>query len=119
MKECLTSVDLQELGDSSIVEFDKRIASIPNDLCGPFHQEARQLEVELLTLYKVIAITTKKEEDLNAVAKAWEAMVAMCDKFAKSLQELTDLHPYCGADYYYDRVLDLRNKCKRLQMMHS
>ena len=119
MNNCLTSLELKELGDSSIVAFDKRVASIPNDLCAPFHQEARQLETELLTIYRIIALGVRKEQDLNAVAAAWGAMVAMCDTFAISLNKLTTKHPYCGADSYYNRVLDLRNKCNRLQKMHS
>ncbi|HTV42522.1 MAG TPA: hypothetical protein VMF08_18290 [Candidatus Sulfotelmatobacter sp.] len=119
MKECFTTAELQQLGDSSIVDFDKRIASIPDDLCGQFHQEARQLETELLTFYKIVAIGTKKVEDLTAIATAWKAMVEICDKFANRLRDLTEKHPFCGAQYYYDRVLDLRNKCNRLQLMHS
>jgi hypothetical protein len=119
MNNCLTGLELKELGDSMIVAFDKRIASIPNDLCAPFHQEARQLETELLTVYRVVALGVRKEQDLNVVAAAWDAMVKMCDAFGKSLHELTTKHPYCGAESYYNSVLDLRNKCNRLQKMHS
>ena len=46
-------------------------------------------------------------------------MVEMCDEFLRRLSGLKERHPYCGAEIYYDRVLDLRNKCKRLQEMHS
>ena len=102
-----------------ILDFERRIASLPKDMCAPFHQEARQLESELLTIYKMVALLVRKDEDLSMVSKRWGVMVQMCDNFAKQLSQLTQFHPYCGADVYYDRVLDLRNKCLRLQQMHS
>ncbi len=119
MNNCLTSLELKELGDSSISAFDKRIAAISAELCGPLHQEARQLETELLTIYRIIVLAVRKEENMKAVADAWGALVAMCDNAARSLRQLTTKHPACGADYYCDRVLDLRSKCNRLQQMHS
>jgi hypothetical protein len=119
MSNCLTKLELKELGDSKIKAFGKRVASIPNDLCAPFHQESRQLEAELLTIYAFVVLGVRKEEDLNAVADAWAGMVAMCDAVAISLNALVKKHPSCGADCYYNSVLDLRNKCSRLQQMHS
>lgn len=119
MSACLPDTELKELGDSIISGFDLRIASIPQDLCAPFHQEARQLEIELLTIYKMVALTVKKDDDLSMVSRRWTAMVQMCDNSAKRLNQLAQQHPYCGAGAYYDRVLDLRNKCYRLQQMHS
>jgi len=119
MSSCLTKLELKELGDSKIQAFDKRIASIPGDLCAPFHQEARQLEIELLTIYSFVVLGVRKELDLSIVASAWGAMVEMCDAVGKSLVKLHQQHPYCGAGAYYDSVLDLRNKCHRLQKMHQ
>lgn len=116
---CLPEIELKELGDSMITGFALRVASIPQDMCAPFHQEARQLEVELLTIYKMVALCVKKDEDLNMVSKRWAAVVQMCDNSANQLNQLVQRHPYCGAASYYDRVLDLRNKCLRLQQMHS
>jgi hypothetical protein len=101
------------------VDFDKRVAAIPQELCGPFHQEARQLEAELLTIYKMTALLTKEEEDLGEVSAMWGAMVNICDGSSRRLGDLARQHPQCGADYYYDRMLDLRNKCLRLQKMHA
>ena len=102
-----------------LTDFDRRIAAIPKDLCAPFHIEARQLDVELMTIYKMIVLCVRKEENLDQVSNAWRVMVGVCDEFAKRLNDLSKQHPYCGADSYYDRVLDLRNKCQRLQQMHS
>jgi hypothetical protein len=119
MKECLTDADLQELSKGSLASFDQRVAAIPRELCAPFHDEARQLEAELLTVYRVVVLCTKREEDLTHVAKWWAAMVQVCDDFAARLSRLVETHPACGAEQYYDRVLELRSKCLRLQKMHS
>ena len=119
MNSCLAESDLQDLGNEMLEGFERRVAAIPNDLCAPYHSEARQLETELLTIYKFVALATRREEDLSQVAKSWETMVKVCDESAKRLNTLVKLHPDCGADAFYGRVLDLRNKCQRLQQMHS
>jgi hypothetical protein len=112
-------MDWKALGDSSVEGFDARVACLPDNLCAPFHQEARQLDAELLTIYRMIALAVRTEENLQTIAGVWGSMVALCDNAAKSLNALAKKHPDCGADWYYDRVLDLRNKCNRLQQMHS
>jgi len=56
---------------------------------------------------------------LEKVASWSGTMVSRCDEFAKRLRDLSVAHPACGAGYFYDRVLDLRNKCQRLREMHS
>jgi hypothetical protein len=119
MDNCLTGNDFRELGDSVMLDFDRRIAKIPADLCGPFHNAASGLEEGLLNIYKVIVLHVRHLDDLERVAEAWGLMVLVCDEAAKKLHLLHETHPYCGAQYYYDRVLDLRNKCQRIQKMHS
>src|SRR6266545_3657335 len=119
MRECLTDSDLLELSKGSLASFEQRLATIPKDLSAPFHEEARQLEVELLTVYRVVVLCTKREEDLERVSKWWETMVRVCDEFAARLSRLVEAHPACCAEQYYDRVLELRSKCLRLQKMHS
>jgi hypothetical protein len=99
--------------------FDQRVASIPKDLCAPFHQEARGLEIELVSIYRVVVLYVRKEQDLAQIAACWALMVKICDDSAARLGRVSEQHPYCGADIYYDRVLDLRNKCQRLQNLHS
>jgi len=118
MNECLTDSDVLELSRDSLASFDQRLATIPKDLCAPFHEEARQLETELLTVYRVVVLCTKREENLERVSKWWETMVRVCDDFAARLGRLVKAHPDCGAEQYYDRVLELRSKCLRLQKMH-
>ena len=119
MNECLRESDLLEVSRGSLAAFERRLATIPADLCAPFHEEARQLEAELLTVYRVVVQCTKREEDLERVSKWWETMVRVCDEFAVRLVKLAEAHPACGAEQYYDRVLELRSKCLRLQKMHN
>ena len=95
------------------------MAAIPSDLNAPFHAEARRLEAELLTVYRVVVLCTKREENLGRVSHWWGTMVRVCDEFAVRLGALVKAHPVCGAEPYYDRVLELRSKCLRLQKMHS
>lgn len=111
--------NLQELGKSVLDSFDRRVAAIPQELCAPFHSEARQLEAELLTIYKMVALCVKQIEETNEIAGYWGLMVNVCDAATTRLSKLVAAHPHCGADCYYDRVLDLRNKCQRLQKMHA
>src|SRR2546421_393179 len=118
MNECLTESDLWELSQGSLTSFEKRLATIPQDLCAALHEEARQLETELLTVYRVVVLCTKREEDLERVSKWWETMVHVCDQFAVRLNGLVEGRPGCGVEHYYDRVLGLRSKCLRLQKMH-
>ena len=119
MNDCLTGSDLIDLSQESLDAFDKRVATIPTNLCAPFHDEARQLDTELLSVYRVVVLCTKREEDLDRVSEWWETMVHVCDAFARRLSQLVLAHPACGAEQYYDRVLELRSKCLRLQKMHK
>ena len=88
MKECLTDADLLELSRGALASFGQRVAAIPKDHCAPFHEEARQLEAELITVYRVVVPCTKREEDLERVSKWWEMMVRVCDEFAVRLTRL-------------------------------
>lgn len=117
--ECIEQFGLRELGESVLEGFDKRVESIPLDLYVPFHNEARQLETEILFFYRLIAKCVRNDDNLDSVAACWELMVHICDESMRRLSNLARQHPYCGAQIYYDRVLDLRNKCNRLHQMHS
>ena len=119
MTECLAESDLNVLAKSTLDEFDEEIASLEPELCVPFNQAAMRLEAELLTIYKFVVQIVRREDDLEKVASWWATMVSQCDAFARRLHKLSVDRPLCGAEFYYDRVLDLRNKCQRLQRMHS
>jgi hypothetical protein len=119
MNTCIEVSDLEELTDSMVKDFERGVAGIPSELCAPFHSEAKKLEGQLLSIYRMVAMIARREQDLSRISTWWGAIVAMCDAFAEQLRDLAKKHPHCGADSYYDRVLDLRNKCLRLQQMHS
>jgi hypothetical protein len=119
MGECLTESDLQELGRTALEDFERRLVSLPEDLCAPFHDEARQLETELLFLYRATVLCVRREPDIDKVGARWAEMVRLCRDFLTKLKKLGDQHPGCGAGIYYDRVLDLRAKCERLREMHQ
>jgi hypothetical protein len=119
MNECFPPADLDALGESTITGFNDRISLIPKDMCAPFYEAAALLETELLMIHKFVVLCVKHEDDLDVVANRWEWMAKMCDKSCKALNSLSAQHPDCGADYYQDRILDLRAKCLRLSKMHS
>lgn len=119
MSACLESEDFITLSGDLLSESDERIKSTPSEQCVPFNLEAQRLEQHLLHTYKLVAICVKKEDDLNRIAAWWETMTTICDNFSLRLKDLHAQHPHCGAAFFYDRVLDLRNKCKRLREMHS
>ena len=119
MTECSCEAAVKELGESTLTEFDREVAGVAPDFCAPFNVAASRLEGQLLMIYKTVVQSVRREEDLDKTARCWGAMVKQCDEFAKRLHDLSVSHPGCGADFFYDRVLDLRNRCHRLQEMHS
>jgi hypothetical protein len=88
-------------------------------MCSPFHEEARQLEVEILGIHNLVVSCVRREDDLSRVSVMWEMMVNLCDASARRLMGLVAAHPESGAEVYYNRLQYLRNKCQRLQRMHS
>jgi hypothetical protein len=111
--------DFKAVGKSAVEDFESRIASLPVDICAPFYEEAGHLEAAILTVYKSIVLAAKHLDDLNDVANLWGCMVEVCDCGIHTLSNLVKEHPACGAEYYYDRLLDLRNRCLRLQNLHA
>ncbi|HSH38051.1 MAG TPA: hypothetical protein VK993_04630 [Chthoniobacterales bacterium] len=118
MSACLDTSDVLELSRATLKETNRRLEAIPADLCAPFNAEAANLEQQLLAVYRTVALCVRKEDDLDKVAAWWAAMTNICDEFAGRLATLSEEHPQCGSEVFYDRVLDLRNKCQRLQAMH-
>jgi hypothetical protein len=119
MSACFDQTDVFTLSQATLSESTKRLGTLSQDQCTGFYEEARSLELELLAVYRMVALCAKKEDDLEHVSDWWKAMTNVCDSFAKSLHTLHEKHPSCGAKLFYDRVLDLRNKCQRLAEMHS
>ena len=118
MSACFDTSDVFELSRATLDSANRRLEAIPADLCAPFYAEAANLEQQLLGIYRTVAICVRKEDDLDRVAAWWQAMTDVCDEFGRRLAKLAEEHPQCGSEIFYDRVLDLRNKCQRLQAMH-
>ena len=118
MSTCFDLSDIIQLSEASLAETEKRLNEIPVELCAPFYAEAGMLEQQLLSVYRTVALCVRKEDDLDRVANWWEGMTKICDLSAARLNKLCEAHPYCGANLFYDQVLDLRNRCQRLSTLH-
>jgi hypothetical protein len=119
MELCLDKDDFKEISASSLETFEQEVAGIPPNLCAPFYEAAGRLDSQLLMLYRLVVRCSKKEDNLENVAQLWNGMVGICDEFTRHLEGLVKQHPYCGAEFYRDRFLDLRNTCLRLQDLHG
>ena len=119
MTSSIERADLQQMTEDTLARFQKRVADLPPDLQGPFNAEAKALEAEILTIYRVVAMLARKEQDLDKVAELWGLMKSFCDLALSQLSELHRSHPFAGAEVYHDRILDVRNRCQRLQTMHA
>jgi hypothetical protein len=75
MSDCVAESHLRELGESAVAEYDRRIASIPPELCAPFNITAMRFEDELLRIYKSVVFCVRDEQDLQKVASWWAFMV--------------------------------------------
>lgn len=118
MNDCLEVADFREMSDQIVSEFDRQVASISDGSCVEFHIQARDMETQLLTIYRMVVRLARKSEDLDQIARWWKSMGDMCDDSISRLDDLEKQHPGCGASWYRDRLTDLKNKCLRLQMMH-
>jgi hypothetical protein len=116
---CVTECDLTGIAEDDLNRFDKAVSGIPVDACSLFHDEASRLEAGLLGVYRVVVAMVRQEEEMEKVAACWATMVGICDKYAERLGAFHKEHPACGAGFFYDRILDLRNKCGRLRDLHS
>jgi hypothetical protein len=110
MSACFDTADVLELSRATLEEAERRLREIPVDLCAPFTAEAGNLEQHLLGVYRTVALCVRKEDDLEKISAWWRALTKVCDEFAARLSKLSHEHPQCGSEFFYDRVLDLRNK---------
>jgi len=111
--------DVLELSRATLDEANRRLSEIPAIFVRRFTLKQVIWSKQLLGVYRTVALCVRKEEDLEKIAAWWEAMTKACDEFAGRLAKLSEEHPECGSEFFYDRVLDLRNKCQRLQEMHG
>jgi hypothetical protein len=119
MSACFVEKDVEELGLSALTDFDKDVSEISKDLCAPFFREASRLEGKLVTIFQLVSRMARNEPETENVSKLWGAMAQLCNDAEVRVSKLAQEHPYCGADYFFDRLHQLKSKCKRLQTMHS
>jgi hypothetical protein len=119
MNHCIQPSAVTELAATTLSRFDKAVSAFPDALGAEFFAEARTLQAELLVIYRLVAISVRGEDDLDKVAELWALMVNICDQFARRLGELNQARPESGAGIFYDQILDLRNKCRRLEELHA
>ena len=119
MSACLVEKDVEAFGQSALSDFDREVSEISKDLCAPFFREANRLEAKLTTIFQVVSRMARNEPDTENVAKLWCAMAQLCQKAEIRVSELSQAHPKCNADYFFDHLYQLKSKCKRLQTMHS
>jgi len=119
MSACLVEKDVEAFGRSALDDFDKDVADLSKDLCAPFFREANRLEGKLTTIFQVVSRMARNEPETENVAKLWGTMAQLCEDAEKRIAKLSEAHPYCGADYFFDHLHQLKTKCKRLQTMHS
>jgi hypothetical protein len=113
----LTATDFEALKDEALRAFDSRVSQTDPNMCWEFDTEVSRLESQLVQFYAIAARMAKNEDDLPKIAEIWKTMTHICDSFATHLQGLIEKHPYCSASH--DKVLDIRNKCERLRMLHA
>ena len=59
-----------ELSDRMMADFESRFVLIPPDLCYPFYAEAERLTDQLLTIYRLIVLRVRDEQDIAKIASA-------------------------------------------------
>jgi hypothetical protein len=111
--------DVDEAAQSVLLAYDRRVAGLPRDLCAAVLNEARTLETELLSIYRFIAIGVRNETEFENIARWWHKMKTICDDCLERLSALSEKNPECGIQTCHDRVLDVRNRCKRFADRHA
>ncbi len=119
MQTCQYELHIENVSNHTLQAFDENVAKIPDHLCGAFYEAARELEAQLITIYRFVISIVDDLDEMETEGTMWKEMVKVCDKFSGKLESLVNNHPTCGAGFYRDRILDLRNKCNRLAKLHS
>jgi len=115
---CFTESDVQELGEQCLPNLI--VGSCPpEDLCAPFHDEARQLETELMSLYRATVMCVRREEDINRVAARWGEMVEICEGVLLGFKRYQKSTLAAGRVFTMTAFLNSEAKCRRLQEMHQ
>lgn len=119
MNACFGEAEVELISGQIRSRFSSHVGELNDDFCAPYRQFAGQLCEGLEVCAGFVAQSARHEDDLAVIADNWRAMGKSCDQSLVLLQNLREKHPNCGAEYYMDRVLDLKSRCQRLCEMHS
>ena len=106
-------VDLEELGEKALHDFQEGISGKSPDLDNALAGLLAKLEFA----YGVAARLAHREQTLEGTAAIWAKMVSICDEVAREIKILEAKGPQSKASY--DRVLDYRNAAERRRQLHA
>ncbi len=109
-------VDLEQLGEKALQDFQERISSIALERTAVFDNALEGLVGKLEFAYGVAARLAHREQTLEGTAAIWAKMVAICDEIAARIKTLEAQHPESKPSY--DRILDYRNAAERRRQLH-
>jgi hypothetical protein len=110
-------VDLEELGEKALQDFQDRIAKTGPGQGSQFDPALVGLVAKVEFAYGVAARMAHRERTLEGTAAIWAKMVSICDEIASLVKHLEAQHPECKASY--DRILDYRNAADKRRQLHS
>ncbi|MBI4026696.1 MAG: hypothetical protein HY360_17060 [Verrucomicrobia bacterium] len=110
-------VDLEDLGEKALLEFNDCIAQTKPGYCVDFDQAVDRLVGKVEFAYGVAAKLAHREPTMEGTEAIWAKMVSICDEIGKQIKDLEGQHPSCKASF--DRILDYRNAAFKRRELHS
>jgi hypothetical protein len=114
----MNSAGVLDLWQGTAREFDDTLRDCPLDSSTRLQDAAIRIESAIKVVYRVTALEARAIEDMHEISRLWGTMSQICRDAVKKLGSISDKNRDCGVGIYIDRILDLANKCQRLQEMH-
>src|SRR5437867_2385339 len=113
----LELVDLEELGEKALQDFQERLARTGPGASVEFAQALAALLGKVEFAYGVAARLAQRERTLEGTAAIWAKLVSICDDIAAQVKRLQGQQPESKASF--DRILDYRNAAEKRRQLHS
>ena len=110
-------VDLEELGEKALRDFNHALGGIPTRGTVAFEAEVARLVTKVEFTYAVAAKLAHREPTLEGTVAIWSKMISICDQISIQIEKLERAYP--GSKAPFDRILDLRNAAERRRELHS
>jgi hypothetical protein len=110
-------IDLENLGQNALQEFQNTVGSAARDDRDAFDQAAGRLIAKIEFAYGVAAKLAQREPTLEGTEAVWAKLVAICDEIARQLRALGE--PALVGCAAYDRLLDYRNAAEGRRQLHA